>query len=60
MSYAPFDINCHILTNDIEICHKSIWTILVYKEASGPQHLPLLIHFELKIYIKKWVGKVLP
>ena len=38
MSYAPYDIKCHIMTNyayDIEIWHKSIWSILVSKAVSA-------------------------
>ena len=53
-----FDVICviwchtrHLMSNDaydIKICHKSIWPILVSKEASGPQGSHLLIHFWLK------------
>ena len=48
MSYASYDIQCHIMTNDVydvEIRHKSIWSILVSKEASGQQQSHPLIPF---------------
>jgi hypothetical protein len=41
----------HIMRNDAydtEIWHMSIWTILVSKEASGPQHLHPMIWIWLK------------
>ena len=50
MSYASYDIKCHIMTNDaydIEIWRKSIWSILVSKEASGPEQSHPLIRFWL-------------
>ena len=48
MSYASNDIKCHIMTNDayvIEIWCKSIWSILVSKEAAGPHKSHQLIRF---------------
>ena len=55
MSY--FDVICdnwchihHLMSNcayDIKIFHKSIWLILVSKEAWGPQWSNLLVHFWL-------------
>ena len=50
MSYASYDIKCHIMTNvayDIEIWHWAIWSILVSKRPSGPQQLHLFIRFWL-------------
>jgi hypothetical protein len=50
MSFASYDIKCHIMTNDaydIEIRHKSNWSILVFKRPSGPQQSHLFIRFEL-------------
>ena len=40
MSYASYDIKCHIMMNeayDIEIWHSSIGSTLVSKRPSGPQ-----------------------
>ena len=54
MSYASYDIKCHIMTNDaydIEIWRKSIWSILVSKRPSGPQQSHLFIRF--------WLNKML-
>jgi hypothetical protein len=45
-SYVSYDIKCHITKNDaydIEIRRKSIWSILVSKQPSGPLHSHLLI-----------------
>ena len=58
MTYASYDIKCHIMTNDaydIEIWHKSIWSILVSKRPSGPQQSHPFIRFCLKncLIIKK-------
>ena len=58
MSYALFDIKCHLMSNDaydIKIWCFSIWPILVSKEASGPQQSHLVIRFWLKncVNIKK-------
>jgi hypothetical protein len=50
MSYASYDIKCHIMTKDaydIEIWHKAIWSILVSKWPSGPQQLHLFSRFWL-------------
>ena len=55
MSYVSYDIKFHIMTNDaydIEIWHKSIWSILVSKRLSGPQHLHLLFRFWIKNCLK--------
>ena len=60
MSYASYDIKCHIMTNDAydsEIWHKSIWSILVSKEAARPQHSHQLIPFWLKNYFEKFVSQ---
>ena len=51
MSYASYEIKCHIMTNyayDIEIWHKSIWSSLVSKRPAGPQQSHLFIRFWLK------------
>jgi hypothetical protein len=51
MSYASYDIKCHIMTYDaydIEIWHKSIGSILVSKRPSGPQQSHLFIRFCIK------------
>jgi hypothetical protein len=56
MSYASYDMKCHIMTNDaydIEIWRKSIWSILVSKEASGPQQLHPVIWFWLNNWFKR-------
>jgi hypothetical protein len=48
MSYASYDIKCHIMTYDaydIEISHESIWSILVSKRPSGPQQSQIFIRF---------------
>ena len=48
MSYASYDIKCHIMTNDaydIEIWHESIWSTLVSKRPSGPQQSHMFIRF---------------
>ena len=42
---------CHLLSNDaydIKLWHKSIWPILVSKEATWPQWSHLLIHFAVQ------------
>ena len=55
MSYASYDIICHILTYDaydIEIWHKSNWSILVSKRPSGPQQSHTFIRFWLENLIK--------
>ena len=55
MSYASYDIKCHIMTNDaydIEIWHQSMWSILVSKRPSGPQQSHPLIHFWLTNCLK--------
>ena len=55
VSYASYDIKCHIMTNDaydIEIWHKSIWSILVSKRPSGPQQSHAFIRFWVKNGLK--------
>ena len=55
MTYASFVIIWHFMSYDaydIEIWHKSILTILVSKEASGPQQSHLCIRFWLNNYFK--------
>ena len=56
MSYASYDIKCHIMTNDaydIETWLKSIWSILVSKWLSGPQQSHPSIRIGLKNCLKK-------
>ena len=51
MSYASYDIKCHIMTNDaydIEIWHQSNGSTLVSKRPSGPQYPHLFIRCWLK------------
>ena len=48
MSYASYDIKWHIMSYDaydIEIWHRSTWSILVSKWPSEPQQWHLLIRF---------------
>ena len=55
VSYASYDIKCHIMTNDayyIEIWHKSIWSILVSKWPSRPQQSHPFIQSKLKNCLK--------
>ena len=55
MSYASYDIKCHIMMNyayDIEIWHKSIWSSLVSKWPSGPHQSHLFIRFGLTNCLK--------
>ena len=50
---------CHLMSNDaydIKILHKSIWLILVSKEALGPQLHNLWLRFDLRNCFKmKWL-----
>ena len=55
MSYASYDIKCHIMPNDaydIEIWHKSIWSILVSKRPSGPQQSHPFFRYWLNNFFK--------
>ena len=56
MSYASFNVIC-IIWCHMRIWHQQIWSILVSKEASGPQKFHPLIRFWLKNCLKMKINK---